>query len=129
MTLRGTAPAFALALALTTAVATAALHPVVLTAPGPVSLKPGEELLIALPSNPTTGYSWAATISNTAVVRGEGSSYLAPGSTRMGAGGTQILAFESGRAGTATITVTYGRPWEKNVKAAKAMTFAVSVAK
>lgn len=129
MNLRGSTTALTLALAVTTGIATAALHPAVLTAPGPVALKTGEELLIALPSNPTTGYAWTATISNAAVIRGEGSSYLAPGGSRMGAGGTQILAFETGTAGSATITVQYRRPWEKNVKAAKTMTFSVSVAK
>lgn len=120
--------ATAAAVAVAAAPAFAALNPHVVTAAGPVTVKPGEELLVALASNPTTGYSWAAAVSGAAVTA-EGSAYRAPSGAALGAGGEQILAFEAVRAGTATITLSYRRPWEKGKKAARTVVVTVTVAK
>ena len=119
----------AAAIATAAAPAFAALNPHVVTASGPASVKSGDEILVALPANPTTGYSWSAAVSGKDVVVNEGSAYRAPSSAALGAGGEQILAFEARRAGKATITLSYRRPWEKGVKAARTVIVTVTVAK
>lgn len=96
----------------------------------PVSVKVGQDFLIALPSRPSTGFSWTAKSSGAAVAV-EGSAYQGPppSSTmmRVGAGGQQIFVLEAMKPGTATATFAYARPWEKNVKPARTMTFTITV--
>jgi len=95
----------------------------------PVSVTAGQEFLIAIPSNPTTGYSWTAK-SSSGVVTVWGSAYQGPAATAkplMGAGGEQIFVCKANRPGTAQIMFSYARPWQKGVKAARTMTFAVTV--
>lgn len=95
----------------------------------PVSVKAGQEFLIAIPSNPTTGYSWTAK-SSSGVVTVWGSAYQGPAATAkpmVGAGGQQIFVCEANKAGTAQITFSYARPWQKGMKPARTMTFAVTV--
>jgi inhibitor of cysteine peptidase len=88
----------------------------------------GSEFLIALPSNPTTGYSWTVRVAG-AAVESEGSAYqrrpVAPGVA--GAGGQQIFALEAEARGSATLTFSYARPWEKGKAAAKTAVFHVTV--
>lgn len=127
--MRKTLPALALALGACAAPAWAGLFPHVLTASGTVTVKPDDDFLVALPANPTTGYSWAATVSNAKVVTADGAAYRAPASKAMGAGGEQVLAFEAQHPGTATITLSYRRPWEKSTPAAQTVTIVVRVSK
>lgn len=94
----------------------------------PISVKAGQEFLIAVPSNPTTGYSWRG-ISNNGNVTIWGSAYEAPGSKLMGAGGQQIFVLLAKSPGTATVTFSYARPWQKGVKPGRTMTFTVTVTK
>lgn len=94
----------------------------------PVSVAKGHDFLIALASNPTTGYSWTANVSN-ANVENEGSAYQAhPAAAGMvGSGGQQIFSFEGSAQGTATIVFSYARPFEKGKPAAKTAVFHVTV--
>lgn len=95
----------------------------------PVSVAAGQEFLIAIPSNPTTGYSWTGKSSN-GTVTVWGSAYEGPAATanpRMGAGGQQIFVCKANNAGTAQITFSYARPWQKGMKPARTMTFSVTV--
>jgi len=94
----------------------------------PVSIAKGHDFLIALAANPTTGYSWTATVSN-GNVENEGSAYQAhPAAAGMvGSGGQQIFSFEGSAKGTATITFAYARPFEKGKPAAKTVVFHVTV--
>lgn len=93
----------------------------------PIAVAVGNDFLIALPSNPTTGFSWSARVSGSAV-SSEGSAYQAhPSGGAMGAGGQQIFSLEAERAGSATVTFTYARPWEKGVAPAKTAVFHVTV--
>jgi len=94
----------------------------------PISVAKGHAFLVALPSNPTTGYSWTASVSN-ASVENEGSAYQAhpAAAGMMGSGGQQIFEFEANAAGTATIAFSYARPFEKGKPAAKTAVFHVTV--
>jgi inhibitor of cysteine peptidase len=93
-----------------------------------VTVKKGQEFLIALPSNPTTGYSWTAKPSN-ADVSVFGSAYQAKpaGRTIVGAGGEQIWVFEAMQAGTAKVVFSYSRPWLKNTLPARTQSFTIKI--
>jgi len=107
----------------------AAMHPAVFTTPGPITLKADDDFLIALPSNPSTGYTWSLTGTKRNVVAFRGSAYRAPQVSMPGAGGERIFSFQALAAGTATLEFNYARPWEKHTRPAKTAIFIVSVSK
>jgi inhibitor of cysteine peptidase len=93
-------------------------------------LKIGEVLSVSLESNPSTGYSWFATISNPAVLVQMGEpQYQAPSSSTpiVGAAGTQIFFFQAAETGTATLTLDYLRSFESGVAPEKTVTITVEV--
>lgn len=69
---------------------------------------------IALPSNPSTGYTWVATY-DVAKLELVEDTYQADDTEAMvvGAGGTQYLRFKALQSGEVTITLDYQRSWEK----------------
>jgi inhibitor of cysteine peptidase len=75
----------------------------------------GQEFIIALGSNPTTGYSWQASYDETMLelVGGE-PTYEADETDEnvVGAGGVEYFRFLTLKAGETEITMTYERPWE-----------------
>ena len=97
----------------------------------PISVASGSQFLIALPSNPTTGYSWTVHVSDPKNIEFEGSAYQPyPASEKMlGSGGQQIFVFEAHTAGTASIMFGYARSWEKGTLPAKTAIFNVSISK
>jgi inhibitor of cysteine peptidase len=91
-----------------------------------ITLPKNGRLLVRLPGNPSTGYSW--------VLSGDPSPLVLVttdyqrGSQRtgmMGAPQTQQLRFTTNGSGTASLHLAYRRPWEKEVAPAK--TFSVTV--
>ena len=93
----------------------------------PASVSAGEEFLVALASNVTTGYSWTATIGDATVLSSGGNAYQPPGSPAMGAGGQQIFLFNALRPGSTTITFEYRRPFDPPGTIAKTLVFNVAV--
>ena len=72
-----------------------------------------QEFVIALDSNPTTGYDWEASFDDnmlSVVEKKYNPGEKAPG--LVGAGGTQYFRFKALRKGSTEITVTYKRSWE-----------------
>lgn len=85
-----------------------------------VTVKRGQQFVIALGSNPTTGYSWEATYDEKILTlvektyeQGEQSKEL------VGAGGIEFFRFEAFRSGDTKIDLVYKRPWEGTVSLAK----------
>ena len=93
----------------------------------PQTIKAGEEIFIALPSNRTTGYAWSATVSDEKLISYEGNVYQRSSSSIPGAGGQQLFVFHANRSGTTTIAFTYARPFETNVAPTKTLTFTITV--
>lgn len=92
----------------------------------------GKVMAITLESNPSTGYGWFATSSNPDVVAQIGDAqYQEPQSSSstpvMGAAGTETLAFQAFKAGSATLTLDYKRGWETNVAPEQTITITVEV--
>ena len=77
-----------------------------------ISVSVDEEFLVALDSNPTTGYSWEVSYDDTLLSLDyeEYSSEKCEG--LVGAGGTQYFAFKALKAGETKIETVYKRSWE-----------------
>ena len=78
-----------------------------------IEVKVDGEFIIALESNPSTGYTWGATYDGTKLELLE-DIYVADGTDEMvvGAGGTQQFRFKALQSGQVTITMDYQRSWE-----------------
>jgi inhibitor of cysteine peptidase len=79
-----------------------------------VNLRPGQNLIVELAANPTTGYEWAlAADPDAAVLKVLGHEYKAPASSRVGAGGTDTWRFQAAGSGQVTLKLVYRRPWDE----------------
>ena len=83
---------------------------------GSVTVNVGDSLIVALDSNPTTGFEWAlVNISDTSVIQKVHDEYIAPEPTSsplVGQPGEELWTFQPLKAGSATIEMMYARPWE-----------------
>ncbi len=85
-----------------------------------VTIDRGQQFIIALGSNPTTGYSWQAsydekmlTMVEKSYEQGEQSKGL------VGAGGIEFFRFEALKSGETRMGFVYQRPWETTAAAEK----------
>lgn len=81
-----------------------------------ISVGVNQEFIIALDSNPTTGYNWEEKHDATMLSLVE-SKYEPDKKAKglVGAGGTQYFRFKALKAGKTEITLTYKRPWETSI--------------
>ncbi len=80
--------------------------------------------MIALESNPTTGYEWEADFDESLLKLAQ--SDFTPARTGLtGAGGEQRFTFEGLKASKTEVTLTYKRQWEQDF--AERRTFVVSI--
>lgn len=114
--------------ALTTASTTASVEAV---RDGATSLRPGQALSVALPSNGSTGYSWSVAAFDEAVLsRSEpfGEQRTDPHPAGMvGVGGQTHWRFVAAAPGETTLTFAYGRPWEKDAAPAETAHYRIIV--
>ena len=93
-----------------------------------VAMDTGQELVVRLESNPTTGYSWAVLGIDTAVLRQIGDVEYEPADTGLvGSGGWESCRFEAVAAGQTTLELVYRRPWEEDVTPEQTFTLDVIV--
>ena len=94
-----------------------------------VELVEGQQLIVSLPGNPSTGYSWGivALPSELATVGGAtfSSASQATSPAVVGAGGTMSLTFRATTAGAGDLKLEYRRPWETT--AAPKATYGLSI--
>jgi len=89
-----------------------------------ISVANGQTFVIALESNPTTGYAWTAAANpNATFVKSE----MATSSTLVGAAGTQQLTFKATATGSSTLTLNYARSFEPGTPPAQTQTFPLTV--
>jgi inhibitor of cysteine peptidase len=79
-----------------------------------VDIEAKQEFIIALGSNPSTGYSWQASYDETRLklVGGESEYKEATSEGVVGGGGIEYFRFKALKAGQTEITLTYQQPWE-----------------
>lgn len=95
-----------------------------------ITLEPGQELVVSLEGNPTTGFSWAVIGVDEAVLAPVGEPEYTPASTDstlVGGGGTFSLRFEAVGEGETTLELGYARSWETGVEPEDTFTVAVTV--
>lgn len=82
------------------------------------TLAVGDFLQISLGSNASTGYRWdeKLLISDSKVLVQTGHQAIAPKDTRPGAAGSEVWMVQAIAPGNATVSATYGRPWEGGKK-------------
>ena len=89
-----------------------------------ISVSNGEEFVVALPANPSTGYAWnAADNPDVTFV----SSHQVAGGSQPGAPGMQELNFRADHSGQSTLEFAYARSFEPGVPPAKTAEFPVAV--
>ncbi len=96
---------------------------------GAVELAPGQLLVVSLPSNPSTGYSWRAELVPP-VLKPFGGEERKPADVQpglAGAGGTSCWRFVAVESGQGELRLVYQRPWEKGVPPAKSVTYQITV--
>lgn len=98
------------------------------TAAIPIAARAGDEFVVTLPSNATTGYKWQLSGKpNSKVVTLVKSVYNAPAQAMPGKGGTEAWTFKAVGKGSTSFTLAYVRPWEKGVAPVNLQSFDVSV--
>jgi len=90
-----------------------------------------QEFVIALGSNPTTGYSWQESYDESILeLIGDESTYK-PGKEAkqgvVGAGGVEYFRFKTLKTGETEITLVYKRPWEEPTPQDVTKVFTVSI--
>ena len=90
-----------------------------------VTVSQGTQLMIQLPANPSTGYSWNATVGDSSVLTQAGDPVFKPSSDALGAGGTYTIWFQAAGPGKTSLRLDYARSWETGVAPLK--TFQIEV--
>ena len=85
------------------------------------------ECIIALQSNPTTGYTWTLSIEPAGVITTKSKEFIANASDRVGVGGTTSWLLMANRVGSTTLTFHYQRPWETGVKPTREVVYKFKV--
>lgn len=93
-----------------------------------INAQVGQEFTITLEANATTGYEWQlAKPLDESTFKLISSDYVTDKTNLIGAGGSQIWVFKALKAGEATISFKYVRPWEKDNPPAKEETFPINI--
>lgn len=95
-----------------------------------ILLDRGDELVVRLVSNRTTGYSWALVMRGSGLLEQKGEvAYETARSDRriVGCGGVEVWKFRTVKAGSVRLQFSYRRPWEKDVPPAKTVGWPVTI--
>ena len=90
-----------------------------------ISVDNGQEFVIALTANPSTGYTWDAAPNQN--VKYQSSRQVQASGNAIGAAGTQELMFKAVKAGSSTLDLAYARQFEGGVPPAQTTSFDVTV--
>jgi inhibitor of cysteine peptidase len=88
----------------------------------------GGRLIITLPANPSTGYTWEVQGGAAPVLELVGEpEFTSDNPDLLGAGGSLTLTFRAAQPGTTTLVLVYHRPWETDVEPLDTFTVRVTV--
>jgi len=94
----------------------------------PIEITAGQEFVLRLDSNPTTGYGWKlADGIDEDVAKFVSSKYRQYEVKLVGSGGSEYWTFEATGSGTTAIKMQYVRSWEENEPPAEEKVFTVNV--
>jgi|GEM_PF-968290 len=93
-----------------------------------VEMTVGQELILRLKGNATTGFAWTvAKLDGDALKQAGKVEYEQENTGRMGSGGVYVATFEAVKQGEAVLGMHYARPWEKDEKPARTFRLTVKV--
>jgi len=92
-----------------------------------LELREGQEIVVSLESNPTTGYIWEISNIGDGIIAQVGKTTYESKSDLLGAGGIQVFRFKAKGAGQVDLNFVYHRPWEKNVKPVRTFSLKITV--
>ena len=95
-----------------------------------VELSLGNNLIISLASNPSTGYAWGVLeMDPTILEKIGGNEFAPPEGTEIapGSGGREQLTFNAISKGTTTLKLGYKRPWEDQAQPEKLFSVEITV--
>jgi len=92
----------------------------------PITVQIGQEILLKLESNRSTGYSWLLEESKDPVLRSLGKPTYQADRVAPGAGGVETWTFRANKIGNETLRLEYRRPWERKVPPAKTVLFHIA---
>ena len=95
----------------------------------PMQLHTGQNLIVSLPSNPTTGYRWAIQDSAGGVLRSLGPEVYSSSDNGqlLGSGGQSTWRFQAFAAGNGRLRLTYQQPWEPEAEPAQSFDCPITV--
>ncbi|MFI8335539.1 protease inhibitor I42 family protein [Pseudomonas taetrolens] len=95
----------------------------------PMQLHTGQNLILSLPSNPTTGYRWAIQDSAGGVLRNLGPEVYTSSDNGqlLGSGGQSTWRFRAFAAGNGRLRLTYQQPWEPEAEPAQVFDCPITV--
>jgi inhibitor of cysteine peptidase len=79
-----------------------------------IVLRKGQDVVLTLPENPTTGYRWRIAADGLDLADDQ---YAAGGKSSVGGGGMRRLRLVAARTGDASVTASLQRSWEDPAKA------------
>jgi inhibitor of cysteine peptidase len=94
-----------------------------------ISIGVNQEFVIALGSNPTTGYSWQESHDMAMVELIEKIYKEQAKQGVVGAGGVEYFRFKALKTGTTEITLVYKRPWEQEIIEEKVFTINIGASR
>ena len=93
-----------------------------------LATKVNSTFIVALPANPSTGYSWSIRpTTGPAEIRSVNHALRTPAKSPPGTPGEEYWTLRSGHAGEHTLHFIYARPWEKNSEPAEKLDLLVRV--
>jgi inhibitor of cysteine peptidase len=76
-----------------------------------IQLHSGDQIVIQLDENPSTGYEWGIEMNNASILTLQSSTYTASGNLP-GSGGTRVFTFQANNPGTGLLLLRYWRKAE-----------------
>ena len=94
-----------------------------------VTVIAGDTVVIELAGNPTTGYAWAQTAVDIAILKptADEPEYTSESTGMVGSPGTFIFRWTAEAPGTTTIELGYRRPWETDTAPIETYSLTVDV--
>ncbi|MDG7041733.1 MAG: protease inhibitor I42 family protein [Nitrososphaerota archaeon] len=88
-----------------------------------VEMSVGDLLIVTLPSDPRTGYSWSSWVSDETILQQSEHVYIG----QVGTGGKEIFTFKALTEGACTIAIDYGPPQQQGEEVTSIQTFDLAV--
>jgi inhibitor of cysteine peptidase len=93
-----------------------------------IFVKVGDQIVISLDGNPSTGYTWEAQDLDPTIFEQIGEvTFTSTNPGLVGSGGTLTITFKALKPGTAPLTLAYHRPWETGTNPIETFTITVTV--